>query len=250
MSVYLLRPSLSFVVLVFLFVFALSFGLPRAYAQESDFNFSDLSGNSNLDLKSLLSSFKPVNGTYNNADYGFEIVFPEGWIGSEFSAPFAKIASVSSSEQSPNMVDFSAMSVMFIDNRNNTALSTITNLSKPMGAATPQSSDGAEETRCKSLSFSPVTINGIKGEEGTYICENVPLGLGSNASAKTTGITFPTNDDSLIFVSFTASPNHYDKDLPNFVQSVKTIKLSSPGDLSSSPTYKEYKKVLSQQAGN
>lgn len=231
-------------------LFVLSSAAPRALAQDFNFNFSDITGNTNLDLKSLLSSFKPVNGTYNNPDYGFEIVFPQGWEGSEFSAPVGKIASVSSSELGMGIADFSAMSVMFIDNRNNTALSMISNLTNPVGAATSQGSDNIGEPRCKSLSFSPVTINGIKGEEGTYTCENVMSSTRSDANVRSKGFTFATIDNSLIFISFTASQNIYDKDLPKFEESVKTIKISNVGDISNSATYNEYKKALSQQTNN
>lgn len=234
---------LSFIVLV------ISFGLPGILAQEFDFNLSDNTDNYGFDLKRLLSSFKPVNGTYKNPGYGFEISFPQGWVGTEFLGPFGEIVSTSPFQLGANTTDFSAMSIMFVDNRNNTALATISNLTNPLEATTSQSSgsDGIEAPRCKLLSFTPVTINGIKGEEGMYNCENIMLGTGENASIRAKSITFATKDNSLILISHTSSQNLYEKELPKFEDSVKTVKIDNPGDVSTSETYKVYKQTLSQQ---
>jgi len=195
----------------------------------------------------LLSSFT-VNGTYKNPDYGFEIAFPQGWVGTEFSGPFGKIVSTSPFQLGTNTNDFSAMSIMFVDNRNNTAFATISNLTNPLGTASQGSgSDSIEAPRCKSLSFSPVTINGIKGEEGTYNCENIMPGNGQNASVREKGFTFATKDNSLILNSYKGSQNLYEKELSKFEDSVMTVKINNPGDISTSETYKVYKKALSQQ---
>jgi hypothetical protein len=228
-------------------VLSLSLGLPRVLAQDFNFNLSNITDNSSFDLKRLLSSFKAVNGTYKNPDYGFEIAFPQGWVGTEFSGPFGKIVSTSPFQLGTNPDGLSAMSIMFVDNRNNTALATISNLTNPLEATTSQGSDSIEVPRCKSLSFSPVTINGIKGEEGTYTCENIMPGIGQNASVRAMGFTFATKDNSLILISFTGSQNLYEKELPKFEDSVKTVKVNNPGDISTSETYKVYKKALSQQ---
>jgi hypothetical protein len=75
-------------------------------------------------------------------------------------------------------------------------------------------------------------------------------GTGQNASVKAKGLTFATNDNSLILISFAGSTNLYDKELSNFEDSVKTVKISNPGDLSTSEIYKAYKKALSQQLNN
>lgn len=233
-------------------VLSLSLGLPRVLAQDFNFNLSDISDNSSFNLKSLLSSFKAVNGTYKNPDYGFEIVFPPGWVGTEFSGPFGKIISTSPFQLGMNPNGLSAMSIMFLDNRNNTALATISNLTNPLEVTTSQGSgsDSIGQPRCKSLSFSPVTINGIKGEEGTYTCENIMPGIGQNASVRAMGFTFATKDNSLILISFTGSQNLYEKEFPKFEDSVKTVKVNNPGDISTSETYKVYKKALSQQFDN
>jgi hypothetical protein len=238
---------ISIVLALIVLVLSLSLGLPRVLAQDFNFNLSNITDNSSFDLKRLLSSFKAVNGTYKNPDYGFEIAFPQGWVGTEFSGPFGKIVSTSPFQLGTNPDGLSAMSIMFVDNRNNTALATISNLTNPLEATTSQGSDSIEVPRCKSLSFSPVTINGIKGEEGTYTCENIMPGTGQNASVRAKGFTFATKDNSLILISFTGSQNLYEKELPKFEDSVKTAKINNPGDISTSETYKVYKKALSQQ---
>ena len=228
----------------------ISSSLPQTLAQDSDFNMSELAGNSTYDLTKLLSTFKPVNGSYSNPDQGFEITFPQGWEGTEILVPFGKVVSASPLAEALNATDmskFSAMSIVFVDNRNNTALSAISDLSNPADNATAsQDAKYIEAADCGSLVFSPVTLDGIKGEQVTYSCEDIPIGAGSNTTAKTKGITFATNDDSLIFVSFSASPDIYDLDVPKFEQSLKTVKISNPGDILNSHTYQEYKKLLDQ----
>jgi hypothetical protein len=242
------RTGITLIVLaLIILVLSLSLGLSIVLAQDFNFNLSDISNNSSFDLKHLLSSFKAVNGTYKNPDFGFEIALPQGWVGTEFSGPFGKIVSTSPFQLGTNPNGLSAMSIMFVDNKNNTALATISNLTNPMEATTSQGSDSIEQPRCKSLSFSPVTINGIKGEEGTYTCENIMPGTGQNASVRAKGFTFATKDNSLILISFTGSQNLYEKELPKFEGSVKTVKINNPGDISTSETYKVYKKALSQQ---
>ncbi len=72
-------------------------------------------------------------------------------------------------------------------------------------------------------------------------------GTGQNSSVSGKGFTFATKDNSLILISYTGSQNLYEKELPKFEDSVKTIKINNPGDISTSETYKVYKKVLSQQ---
>ena len=128
------RITLIVLALVVL-VLSLSLGLPRVLAQDFNFNLSDITDNSSFDFKRLLSSFKAVNGTYKNPDYGFEIAFPQGWVGTEFSGPFGKIVSTGPFQLGTNPNGLSAMSIMFVDNRNNTALATISNLTNPLGTA-------------------------------------------------------------------------------------------------------------------
>ena len=69
----------------------------------------------------------------------------------------------------------------------------------------------------------------------------------SKCQRQAKGVTFVTKDNSLILISYTGSQNLYEKELPKFEDSVKTVKINNPGDISTSETYKVYKKALSQQ---
>jgi hypothetical protein len=224
-------------------------GETQTFAQNSDNNnMSDMAGNASSDLTGLLWSFNPVNGSYTNPDQGFQITFPQGWVGTEILVPFGKVVSASPLAavlNETNMSKFSAMSIVFVDNRNNSALSAISDLSQAADNTTI--SKNAKYTKvgdCGSLVYAPVTLVGIAGEQVTYFCQSVPMGTGTNISAKTKGITFATEDNSLIFVSFSASPNVYDIDIPRFEEALKTIKIVKPGNIRDSETYIEYKKLL------
>jgi hypothetical protein len=231
-------------------VVLISSGGPQTYAQNLDSNISNILSNSSLDLTSLLASFRPVNGSYSNPDQGFEITFPQGWQGTEILVPFGKVVSTSPLAavlNATNMSKFSTMSIVFVDNRNSSALSAISDLSNPADNATiSKDAKYIQVADCGSLAFSPVTVGGIKGEQVSYSCEGIPMETGTNISAKTKGITFATSDDSLIFVSLSASPDVYDSDIPKFEQSLKTIKIHKPGDILNSKTYLEYRKMLDQ----
>lgn len=212
--------------------------------QAFNINLSKLTGDKGMNLKGLFSSFKRINGTYVNPNYGFEIIFPQGWKGTEFSDPSGNLASVSSSERKLGSTDFSGMIVKFLENRNNEAISTISNLTSPIG---PSASEGVG-AKCRGLSFSPVTIGSIEGEQATYVCEIMNPITGSNKSIHSLSSTFATKDDSLILISYYGSKNQYDINLPKFEESLKSVKITNPGDISSSATYSVYKKVLTQQA--
>ena len=217
--------------------------------QDFNFNLSDITANqSYMDIAKLLSDFKNVSGTYDNPDFGFTIVFPAGWNGMEISSEFGKFATVSAPDAQSDTHNPSVMGVMFIDNRNNTALSFVSNATNLI--ADPTSSDiggVSQKPECKSTSVSQVTINGINGEERKITCTNM-MGLGGNANIK--GYTFVTNDDSLLTVSFISPQDTYDKNLPKFDESVKTIKILNPGDLSNSATYNAYKNALRSDCQN
>lgn len=50
----------------------------------------------------------------------------------------------------------------------------------------------------------------------------------------------------LLTVSFISGPDTYDKNLPKFEESVKTIKILNPADVSKSAIYNTYKNALDQ----
>jgi hypothetical protein len=90
---------------------------------------------------------------------------------------------------------------------------------------------------CNDFQTTPITINGISAEQLTADCidEN-----GVNIKAKL--YAFATSDDSIILVSFYSNSNiEYNQYLPLFEESVKTIKITTPGDITKSEMYKKYK---------
>lgn len=90
---------------------------------------------------------------------------------------------------------------------------------------------------CNDFQTAPTTINGISAEQLTADCidEN-----GKNIKAKL--YAFATSDDSIILISFYSNSNiEYNQCLPLFEESVKTIKITNPGDIAKSEMYKKYK---------
>ena len=211
-------------------------------AQNSEFNISNLASDQNMSLSKLLSSVKRISDTYTNPDLGFTIVFPSGWNGTEISYGPGRSASVISPETFETGIP-SAIGVTFIDNRNGSALSAISNATDTF--ANPSSSGmggSSQEPRCKSTEISNVSLNGINAEQRIFECPNLANMGGGNATVKS--YTLVTGDDSLVTVSFFSSKEDYEKNLPVFDDAVKTIKLSNPGDISNSATFNAYKNAL------
>ena len=211
-------------------------------AQNSEFNISNLASDQNTSFSKLLSSVKRISDTYTNPDLGFTIVFPPGWNGSEISYGPGRSASVISPETFDTGIP-SAIGVTFIDNRNGSALSAISNATDTF--ADPSSSGmggSSQEPRCKSIEISNVDLNGINAEQRIFECPNLANMGGGNATVKS--CTLVTGDDSLVTVSFFSSKEDYEKNLPVFDDAVKTIKLSNPGDISNSTTFNAYKNEL------
>ena len=73
-------------------------------------------------------------------------------------------------------------------------------------------------------------------------------------AGKIRAYAFATKDDSLIQVSFFGNSNSgFDKYLPQFEDSIKTLKISNPIDIQSSQIFQEYQKFAgldNQTAGN
>ena len=217
-------------------------------AQGPAFNFSDLGSNpkSAMDFNKFLSAIKRISGPYTNPDFGFTIVFPPGWNGSDISFGSAHIVTVSSQGAPDNSLNPSTMGVIFVDNRNGQALSTLANASDMiLDSSSSSSSSGlgysSEKPQCKPTSVSQVKVNAINAEERTFTCTNLE-NQGGNSNIKVYALV--TKDDSLLTISFISPQATYDKDLPLFEQAVKTISLASPGDVSNSASYNAYKNAL------
>jgi hypothetical protein len=67
------------------------------------------------------------------------------------------------------------------------------------------------------------------------------------ADLKAKAYAFAAQDDSLIVIGFLSnSTSSYNQYLPLFEESVKTIKISQPGDIATSQTYKKAKELEAQ----
>jgi predicted Zn-dependent peptidase len=75
-----------------------------------------------------------------------------------------------------------------------------------------------------------------------FECQNLANLIGGNATVKS--YTLVTNDDSLVSISLFGAKENFEKNLPIFEDAVKTIKLSSRGDISNSATFNAYKNAL------
>jgi hypothetical protein len=96
---------------------------------------------------------------------------------------------------------------------------------------------------CNNLPSQSVSINGIKAEQISQECIDEEGG----ANLKGKGYAFATKDDSLIVIGFLSnSTDSYNQYLPLFEESVKTIKISQPGDIATSQIYKKAKELEAQ----
>ena len=80
-----------------------------------------------------------------------------------------------------------------------------------------------------------VTINGAMAEESMYDCT-----IGGSAYT-TKAFAFATSDNILIVITFTGDATTFDKYLPEFENSVKTVEISNPIDITKSELYGKYK---------
>jgi hypothetical protein len=243
------KESLTFVVFCLLAAIALVYfdvGIDKdAIAQNSEFNISNLPSDKDMSFSKLLSSVRMISGTYTNSDLGFTIVFPTGWNGSEISYGLGKSASVISPESFETGIP-SAIGVTFIDNRNGSALSAISNATDMFtNPSTSRNGSSSEGPQCKSTEVSNVILNGINAEQRVFECQNLANMIGGNATVKS--YTLVTNDDSLVSISLFGAKENYEKNLPIFEDAVKTIKLSNRGDISNSPTFNAYKNALDSE---
>ena len=90
---------------------------------------------------------------------------------------------------------------------------------------------------CKKLSNSIVTISGINAEELTEEC----IDNNSGIEAKVKGYIFGTQDNAIVALGYYGMSITYDQYLPQFEDSVKTIKISTPGDISKSEAFAKFK---------
>jgi hypothetical protein len=215
-----------------------------------------------------------VNGTYVNANIGFQIDLPTGWEGTEINF---LLNSVIAAPGETNLLEpltiqepSTFMTILGIDQEGFNMLEAVVSelpalggggadgggqaetslpqgtVSDPLGTTTttmtPFGGGGAVSCIFSQPSF--VTINGINAEERVGECTD---GGGTNAP-KTKSYVFATQDNSLIVVGFFGNSTiTYDQNLPAFEESVRTISISRPADITTSEIYNRYKELVEIQ---
>jgi hypothetical protein len=217
-----------------------------------DVNLSELSEfDSPSDFESSESRLPDVVGTYINPDIGFQVDLPKEWKGKEVSF---LANSVFAAPQEIDLKNFEEpgifMTIVGINEETFNKLAEFASL-PDLGGAGGESAQGGSplditsaygnNVSCNQLSSSFVSINGVNAEQTSQECTNEE---GTDVKAK--AYAFATQDDSLIVIGFLSnSTGSYNQYLPLFEESVKTIKISQPGDIATSQTYKKAKELES-----
>jgi hypothetical protein len=214
----------------------------------ADSNFSKSSEfDSPLGLETPELNLPDVNGTYVNSDVGLQVDLPKGWKGKEISFI---MDSVIAAPKGINLEAFeepgTAMAIKMIDEETFNKFASLAQFlgenASQVGGGDPLSMQGVEGQQCKELPASFVTINGIKAEQRTADCTDE-----GGTVTKTKGYTFATANDTIIVLAlFGNSTKEYNQYLPQFEESVKTIKISEPGDIATSEIYKKHKELEMQ----
>jgi hypothetical protein len=217
-----------------------------------DMNFSDSGLESSFGIAS--PEYPDVNGTYVNPKLGLQIDLPTGWTGKEISFIMNSVIA------SPQGVDLesveepgTAMTIQMIDQE---TVNDLANLAQSFGlegagndsqmASDPLAIGGVEGEQCDELPASFVTINGIKAEQRSASCTDE-----EGTSSKIRAYAFSTADDTIILLALVSnSTSEYDQYLPLFEESVKTVKISEPGDIATSELYRKHKEMERQQNNN
>ncbi len=235
--------SIASMVILAVIIFSNSLYLNPVYSQ-----IGNLSNNPSLNLSSLLSSLvKPVSGIYDNPTLGYRIELPPGWNGIEINVLTNMViagppgsGSLSKNGMSGLGKNHAMMTIIGIDRK---AFDSLKNFTHSMLSGANSSSmtnmldQYKKDAKCNKTFDSPVEINGVTGQQISYECQ------GSLFAGKLTGYAFATKDDSLIQVSFFGNTTSgYDKYLPQFENSIKTLKISNPTNIQSSAIFKEYQK--------
>ncbi len=200
-----------------------------------------------LNFSSLLSSLiKSVSGTYQNLAIGYSIQLPSEWNGTELNVMTNMVIATPKDSGSfgmntgqNNLEKHQAMMTVIGITRK--TFDTLKNFTQTMMSSANSSSmmnmvnQYQKDAKCAKSRDSFITINGVTGQQIAYECK------GALFAGKIEGYVFATKDHSLIITSFFGnSTSGYDKYLPQFEQSVKTLKISNPANIERSPIFREY----------
>ena len=174
-----------------------------------------------------------VNGTYVNRNVGFQIDLPKDWSGKEITFLMDMVVAAPPGVEIESMeAEGTAMIIQVLDKE------AFDKLARMQGAD-PLAMQTGEGDQCKELPASFVTINGFKAEQRSGDCTGEE---GSNTKIK--AYTFATSDGTIILLAFSSdSATEYNQYLPQFEESVKTIKIENSGDIATSELYKRHKEL-------
>lgn len=177
-----------------------------------------------------------INGTYVNTDVGFQVDLPEDWNGKEITFLLDMVVAAPPGIEIESMeANGTAMIIQVLDKE------AFDELGRMQGGD-PLAMQTGEGDQCKELPASFVTINGLKAEQRSGDCTGEE---GSDTKIK--AYTFSTADGTIILLAFSSdSFNDYNRYLPQFEESVKTIKISQPGDVATSELYQKHKELETQ----
>ena len=266
MRLHILNYGLAIPTLTVALITLVSYASAQNSQSDIDSELSQLIAGSNSSLPTNLSmspefgptlgmetpefSLPDVNGTYANPEVGLQIDLPKGWSGKEISFLINSVIAapqgvdLESSDEPATM-----MAIQMIDQE---TFDELANLAQSFGfggdanesqmPSDPLAIGGSEGEQCEELPVSFVTINGIKAEQRSASCTDEE-GATSNVRA----YAFATADDTIVLLALVSnSTSEYDQFLPMFEQSVKTIKISEPGDIATSELYRKHKEMEKQ----
>jgi hypothetical protein len=181
-----------------------------------------------------------INGTYINPDVGFQVDLPKGWSGKEITFLLDMVVAAPPGIEIESMeAEGTAMIIQVLDEESFGELAR-------MPGGDPLAMQSGESDQCKELPASFVTINGLKAEQRSGDCTGEE---GSDTKIK--AYTFATADGTIILLAFSSdSINDYNRYLPQFEESVKTIRISHPGDVATSELYQKHKELEMQTQAN
>jgi hypothetical protein len=220
------------------------------YLRGQEINDNPFRSEPSPDFGSPESRLSDVVGTYVNPDIGFQIDLPKDWKGKElkFLADLVFVSPNEISLSKPETLQGTLMTISGTNQETINKLAEFASLAGAGGAGGEMAQGGSplditssygNNISCNNLQPSFVSINGINAEQISQECKDE-----EGADLKGKAYAFSTQDDSLIVIGFLSnSTNEYNQYLPLFEESVKTIKISQPGDIATSQTYKKAKEL-------
>lgn len=227
-------------------------------------NFSEFDNLTDFTMPNLF--FQDVSGTYTDSDIGYQIDLPKDWKGKE-SKFMMNMVFASPEEMNLEDIDEPGTSIILfgLDKEYFEMLNNLTQISSFEEGSNDELAIGGIEKEdddedflqdrgslnnnnptsdsimdsCNDFQTEPITINGMNAEQIIADCID-EKGLYTKVKI----YAFATSEDSLILTGlYSNSNNEYNQYLPLFEESVKTIKITNPGDIAKSETYKKYKEM-------